>query len=330
MEEADQNKNDGKRAKKMFSDGFPIDDYKYPDLGYDNIFSNPYKFDESRVKLTIDIALLTDEIIDKAEINISIEDNVDISLQNSNKEYSDEPLAFDIDKLMDKLHGITSLNIFGLHENVVITRPPTTIIDFYNNDSIATVDFMKCINLRSYTLNGNFSDLDEINYFPDLPDGIIYVAVVCDYVIKSSDISRLPASVTHLIIDCPIDSSMDEYLNISNWPISLKYLKIANTNSNIICSMLPHNLEEIIIEMEELNTSIDFPPNLKELHFYVEQEYHHTLVIPYSVETLIINYSAYPNFTTLPTNCKTFYYQDCPDNILDGFKEKYPHVNLDS
>lgn len=324
-DQANQNQNDGKRAKKMFSDGFPIEDYSSPEFSGESEFNNKYKADEYYSSFAIDLALLTEEIINKAEINICIEDKVAITLLDTKQGYSNMPLPFDIDKLMDKLHGITKLNISALYENAVITRPPTTIVDFYNYDSLATVDLSQCTNLRSYTLAGDFDDDDnEYVDLPDLPDGVEYVAIVCNYLKDPSYISRLPASVIYFVMSC----SFEDGINISSWPINLRYIYINYSNPNTVFSMLPLYLEELIIVNEELNTSIIFPPNLRYLNFYLDAEYQHILVIPDSVEILYMEYLSYPNLTTLPKNCKKFSYQSCPDEIMDGFKAKYPHVNL--
>jgi hypothetical protein len=146
---------------------------------------------------------------------------------------------------------------------------------------------------------------------PRFADGLKTIYIRCETI--EGSLAFLPSSVEKITLNI-------EYLNASldMWPFNLKQLYISiniNTNGYTI-EMLPNELECFSLQTYSYKNYIDYPPNLKMLHFLVHDvDTPYITSIPDTVENYAINYISQKEIDRLPKKCKTFSYLGCPLDV---------------
>ena len=114
---------------------------------------------------------------------------------------------------------------------------------------------------------------------------------------QSIDINyNLPDSIETLIFGYNFNN------NIYQYPANLKYLKFGRNYSSCIKN-LPNNLEHLVIN-ERFHDKIYLPENLKILEFDESSEFTYNLILPNSIEILILGKYCKSGIDKIPTNLK--------------------------
>lgn len=267
---------------------------------------------EGNSSIIINVAALSDDIIDDLVINFDY-DIMKITIQY----YPNYTLGLKlitetgISNLLKKMNGIKHL-IITHADNMITGELPDTLETlkccYDYNDLILT----NCTRLKSVELYSYINQQNLASNIPDLPDCVDKVRIHADFI--NDSFYRLPSSIVELELDL-----QELTIDLNYWPINLQKLQIICRKCNEYnISMLPPNLQSLVLISNTYSNYLDLPPYLNYIDIGLSPTYQHTMIFPDTIVNMKLDYRSFRNIVNLPKQCTNFVYLNCPDS---KFKE---------
>lgn len=282
-------------------------------------------------------------------INHNILDNIDLFPKKYNDyvlyiiitvvDHDYEKLIILLEKIIHCKNIVLCMELF---KNLKLHLALPNLISYTGFQSIEILEFPNT--LKNYSI---INKKNSINIPLNLPSSLEFIKLI-GYTLNNT-FYNIPQNITILHI------AVNKFEFDIIWPNKLKTFKLAinfdfskykykfnflTADYTTICNqsigILPYGLEYFEFLCNNYNFPLFLPPTLKTFIFLINNgsstiKYKYTDCInalPDNIEYLEICYISCPNITILPKSCKTFIYRNCPNNILDELKTKYPHVNI--
>lgn len=282
-----------------------------------------YKIQFYRKRIVIDFAYLSNAKLDTLSIIPKMYENYLYKFNND----SYDP-DFDMNKVIAKIPYCKYLKLdSNFRYNKKFNLPPN-ITELYTEAPYKITQYSETLEVYDY-----MSICGEYDIFiPKFSNNIELVKIYGDS-IDILSLNNISTTINTLILTLR-KLNMVEIPII--WPINLKtlFLNIDKIKGNI--GILPYGLEVLSFKCStKYEYMLLFPPTLKkilfDMHLDYGEEYKYSEIfntLPDCCTSIQIPFKHWKNIQKLPKECKSFNYYNCPPNVLEDLKSRYPTIEF--